>query len=101
MPPKKVGKKAKDSPGSRPSTPPNEPKSAGFLVSCDVPTKQFIQHLNDGKPQDKRFILQDLDATHLLVKSRAKAEILREVERWQNSNVFSAVEAVGENLDMS
>ena len=99
--PKKVGKKAKESPGSRPSTPPNEPKSAGYLVSCDIPTKQFILHLNDVKPVDKRFILEDLDATHLLVKHKARAEILQEVEKWQNSNVFSAVEAVGENLDMS
>lgn len=99
--PKKVGKKPKDSPGSRPSTPPDEPVSAGYLVSCDVPTKQFIQLLNDIKPIDKRFILKDLDSTHFLIEHKARQEILREVEKWQSSNVFSSLETVGENLDMS
>ena len=98
---KKTGKKSKDSPGSRPSTPSNVPPSAGYLISCDVPTKNFICYLNDLKSIDKRFILEDLDATHLLVKTEAKAEIMHEVEKWQDSNVFSAVETVGENLDTS
>lgn len=70
-------------------------------MSCDVPTKQFIQHLNDLKPVDKKFILQDLDATHLLVELKARDEIRRKVEEWEDSNVFSSVERVGEDLDMS
>lgn len=127
---KKTGKKSKDSPGSRPSTPSNEPPSAGYLISCDIPTKNFICYLNDLKSVDKRFILEDLDATHLLIKDEARDEIMDEVEKWQNSNVWSgswtrsrhfgdplpdlpfshpmffissktAVETVGENLDMS
>jgi hypothetical protein len=77
------------------------PPSAGYLVSCDVPTKQFIQHLNDLKPVDKKFILQDLDATHLLVELKARDEIRRKVEEWEDCNVFSSVERVGEDLDMS
>ena len=36
------------------------PPSAGFLLSCDIPTKQYIQHLNELKPVDKKFILEDL-----------------------------------------
>uniref|UniRef100_A0A7S3L5P3 General transcription and DNA repair factor IIH subunit TFB5 n=1 Tax=Amphora coffeiformis TaxID=265554 RepID=A0A7S3L5P3_9STRA len=104
--PKKVGKKPKESPsgrisGSRPSTPPIELPSTGYLVACDIPTKNFIQHLNDVRPREKRFIIKELDQTHLLVKHKARDEILIEVEKWQNSNVFSAVEQVGENLDMS
>lgn len=79
----------------------NAPPSAGYLISCDVPTKQFIRHLNDVKPLDKRFIIADLDATHLLVKHKARAEILQQVEAWQSSNVFSSLETVGENLDVS
>ena len=104
--PKKAGKKLKDSPsgkspGSRPSTPSNELPSTGYLVACDIPTKNFIQHLNDVKPREQRFIIKELDQTHLLVKHKARDEIEFEVEKWQNSNVFSAVEQVGENLDMS
>jgi hypothetical protein len=77
------------------------PPSAGYLVSCDVPTKQFIQHLNDEKGIDKKFIIEDLDAEHLLVKASAREYIDSEVERWMDENVFSSVERVGENFDMS
>lgn len=75
--------------------------SAGYLISCDVPTKQFIQYLNELKAVDKKFILQDLDSTHLLVKLACQAEIERRVEDWLDENVFSAIEKVGEDLDMS
>lgn len=85
------------SPGSKDETIP----SAGYLVSCDVPTKQFIQYLNELKPVDKKFILQDLDATHLLVKAQAKAEIERKIENFFDSNVYSPVERVGEEFDTS
>lgn len=77
------------------------PASAGYLLSCDVPTKQYISNMNDLKTQDKKFILEDLDAEHLLIKKSARAEIEKKVEAWMDSNVFSAIERVGENLDMS
>eukprot|EP00536_Pseudo-nitzschia_multiseries_P003162 jgi/Psemu1/252405/estExt_Genewise1Plus.C_470048 len=77
------------------------PASAGYLISCDVPTKKYIQNLNDLKTQDKKFIIEDLDATHLLIAKRARPEIERKVEQWMDANVFSAIERVGENLDMS
>jgi TFIIH basal transcription factor complex TTD-A subunit len=77
------------------------PPPAGYLISCDVPLKQFIQYLNELKPVDKRFILQDLDATHLLINSKYKEEILKKVEEWEDSNIFSAVERVGEDFDLA
>jgi TFIIH basal transcription factor complex TTD-A subunit len=77
------------------------PPCAGYLITCDVPTKQFIQYLNDLKPVDKKFIIRDLDATHLLVKRKAREEITRKVEEWLDENVFSAVEKVGEDFDVS
>lgn len=75
--------------------------SAGYLVTCDTPTKQFIQYLNEKEPIDKKFILQDLDSTHLLVEHRAREAIERKVEDWLDENIFSAVEKVGEDFDMS
>lgn len=60
------------------------PPSAGYLISCDVPTKQYIQYLNQLKPIDKKFIITDLDATHLLVKAKAREEISRKVEEWMD-----------------
>lgn len=77
------------------------PPSAGYLVSCDVPTKQFIQYLNEVKPVDKKFILQDLDATHLLIERKAKTEIEQKVDQFFDSNVFSPVERMGEDFDTS
>lgn len=78
------------------------PPPVGYLISCDIPTKQYIQYLNVLKePADKKFIIRDLDATHLLVKEKAKDEILQKVEEWEDSNVYSAVEKVGEDFDMS
>jgi hypothetical protein len=69
------------------------PPSAGYLISCDIPTKQYIQHLNHLKPVDKKFILEDLDAEHLLVKMKARAEIEAKVEAWMdevrvNASIF-------------
>jgi len=101
-PKKKSDKKA--SPASKGGSPQNQkdfPPSSGYLITCDVPTKQYIQYLNELKPVDKKFIIEDLDSTHLLVKKKAKEEIERKVEKWMDENVFSAVERVGENLDMS
>lgn len=73
--------------------------SAGYLLTCDPPTKQFIKSLNETKSTDKKFILEDLDPTHLLVRERAREEILRKVEEWMDQNVFTNVERVGENLE--
>jgi hypothetical protein len=77
------------------------PPSTGYLISCDIPTKQFILYLNELKPVDKKFLLKDLDTKHLLVKRTAKDEITRRVEEWLDENVFSAVEKVGEDFDVS
>jgi hypothetical protein len=75
--------------------------TAGYLISCDVPTKQYIQHLNDKKSMDKKFILHDLDSKHVFVKLQARDEIEREVKDWLDENVYSAIEKVGEDLDVS
>ncbi len=77
------------------------PEPAGYLVSTDIPTAQFIKHLNEDKPVDKKFIIQELDATHMLIKDIAKQEVTRKIEAWLDENVWSSVERVGEDLDMS
>ena len=99
--PKAANSAKQHQPKAADATTSDVPPSAGYLISCDIPTKQFIMNMNELKPSDKRFILQDLDATHLLVKHKAKNEIVRKVEEWEDSNVFSAVERVGEDFDTS
>ena len=58
--------------------------SSGYLLTCDPPMKQFIMHLNDKKSADKKFILEDLDATHLLIKGEVRDEITRKVDEWMD-----------------
>lgn len=70
-----------------PQTSANLP-SAGLLLTCDPPTKQYIKRLDDLKTNDKKFIIEDLDETHLLVKVKARDEILRKVEDWMNEVRF-------------
>lgn len=61
------------------------PQSAGYLISCDVPTKQFIVSLEKDKDFGiKNFILEDLDPTHLLVKKQARSKIEGRVEKWMD-----------------
>jgi Transcription factor TFIIH complex subunit Tfb5 len=77
--------------GSAASTKSSLPEPIGYLVKCsDIPTKQFILHLNDSKPVDKQFIIQHQelvgDATHLLVEIKAKDEIERKVGTYGQGN---------------
>ena len=41
-------------------------------------------HLNDQKIVDKKFIIEDMDANHLLIKGEARDEITRKVEEWMD-----------------
>jgi len=110
MPPKRVrtsksqktSNRSSGSSSSKSKSDSQSPKalsSAGCLLKCDPPTKQFIKHLDESKPVDKKLILEDLDATHLLVKEKAKDEIMRKVQAWMDENVFSNIDRVGENLE--
>ncbi|KAG5189764.1 TFIIH subunit TTDA/Tfb5 [Tribonema minus] len=58
----------------------------GVLITCDVPTKQFILHLNSKQAQG--FIINDLDETHLFVEASAVHEIREQLERLQEMNVY-------------
>jgi len=62
--------------------------------------KQFILKLNDDKSTDKRFVLEDIDETHLLIDGRVREEIRKAVDEWMDENVWSSAERVGENLSL-
>mmetsp|Transcript_31861 Transcript_31861/g.66972 ORF Transcript_31861/g.66972 Transcript_31861/m.66972 type:complete len:102 (+) Transcript_31861:157-462(+) len=93
--------KSKSKRAASPSSGGSPSRSSGYLLTCDPPMKQFIINLNDQKIADKKFIIEDLDATHLLIKGEVRNEIRRKVEEWMDENVFSTIERVGENLDTS
>lgn len=39
----------------------------GILVECDPAMKQFLLHLDETEALGKKFVIQDLDETHLFV----------------------------------
>lgn len=41
----------------------------GVLIECDKPMKQFLLHLDETNTLGRRFIIQDLDDTHLFISS--------------------------------
>ena len=93
--------KRKRSPPPSTAADPNAIKPAGYILECDAPVKQFVQYNDSTRHDDKKWIIADLDDTHLLIRRKYKNEIVRKVEEWMDSNVFSSVEKVGEDLDMS
>jgi len=41
----------------------------GILIECDEQMKQFLLHLDESNALGLRFIIQDLDSTHLFISS--------------------------------
>jgi len=39
----------------------------GILVECDPAMKQFLLHLDETQALGKKFVLNDLDETHLFI----------------------------------
>lgn len=76
-------------------------KPTGYILECDAPVKQFVMYNDSTRHDDKKWVIADLDETHLLVNRKYRNEIERKVDDWMDGNVFSSVEKVGEDLDMS
>ncbi|ESO89498.1 hypothetical protein LOTGIDRAFT_125133 [Lottia gigantea] len=41
----------------------------GVLVECDPAMKQFLLHLDEKNALGRKFVIQDLDDTHLFISS--------------------------------
>ena len=59
---------------------------SGALLRVDPPLKQFLVHLNTMT--EPPFILEELDATTLLVPLDVIEFVKGEVDKWMDSNVF-------------
>jgi hypothetical protein len=77
-----------------------KPPPAGWIVSCDIPLKQYIIKLNDDKSADKKFILEELDDMHILIDGRVREELMQKTDDFMDENVWSSAERVGENLGL-
>ena len=64
----------------------------GVLVECNPQMKQFLLHLDVTEALNTKFILQDLDATHLFVSAecvnllKAKIDDLMEQVNFVENN---------------
>eukprot|EP00614_Pseudopedinella_elastica_P013726 CAMPEP_0172585478 /NCGR_PEP_ID=MMETSP1068-20121228/4903_1 /TAXON_ID=35684 /ORGANISM="Pseudopedinella elastica, Strain CCMP716" /LENGTH=73 /DNA_ID=CAMNT_0013379959 /DNA_START=176 /DNA_END=397 /DNA_ORIENTATION=+ len=56
--------------------------SRGLLITCDVPTKQFILHVA------KEHVLDVLDETHLFVHPEGLKFIQDEIRRFNDENAY-------------
>jgi len=41
----------------------------GILIECDPAMKQFLLHLDETNALGKKFVIQDLDETHLFISA--------------------------------
>ena len=62
-----------------------ESSRAGVLVTCDIPTREFILHLNETH----NFLLEQLDETTLLIDSSFSQMVQDELARSLERHVFS------------
>jgi TFIIH basal transcription factor complex TTD-A subunit len=64
----------------------------GVLVSCDIPVKQFLLWLDDQQDGvGTRFIITDLDDTHLFVKEDAISLLRDELNKLYEENQYSFI----------
>lgn len=60
----------------------------GILVECDPPMKQYLLHLDEANALGKKFILQDLDETHLFVSADVMDILQRKIDDLMDYNSF-------------
>ena len=62
-----------------------ESSREGVLITCDIPTREFILHLNETH----NFLIEQLDETTLLIDSSFSQMVQDELARSLERHVFS------------
>lgn len=75
-------------PSAAQSRVPNSATEVQSVPCSDVPTKEFILSLNDAKPANERFVIEDLDATRLFVQAKVTEWIDEQIAAWQERNTY-------------
>ncbi|XP_069786511.1 general transcription factor IIH subunit 5 [Narcine bancroftii] len=60
----------------------------GVLIECDPAMKQFLLYLDDTNALGKKFIIQDLDETHLFVLAEVVHVLQEKVGDLMDQNSF-------------
>jgi len=52
----------------------------GVLIECDPAMKQFLLHLDEKLKLGSRFIIQDLDDTHIFISSESVDQLKAQID---------------------
>ncbi|XP_041534365.1 general transcription factor IIH subunit 5-like [Microtus oregoni] len=61
----------------------------GVLIECDPAMKQFLLYLDESSALGKKFIIQDIDDTHVFVIADLVNVLQERVGELMNKNAFS------------
>ncbi|XP_032820148.1 general transcription factor IIH subunit 5 [Petromyzon marinus] len=60
----------------------------GVIVACDPPMKQFLLFLDETNALGKKFVIHDLDETHLFIASEVVPILQERVGELMDQNSF-------------
>lgn len=60
----------------------------GYLLTCDVPLKEYIHALNEAQPPAERFVVEEVDDTHVVITLQSVELVRQKVKEWQDSVHF-------------
>lgn len=61
----------------------------GVLITCDAAVKQILLQMNERRRDEDRFVIEDLDQTHLLIKADGEENMRAELESELEKNTYS------------
>ncbi|XP_061667973.1 general transcription factor IIH subunit 5 [Syngnathoides biaculeatus] len=64
----------------------------GVLVECDPAMKQFLLYLSETNALGKKFILKDLDDTHVFILQEVVQTLQERVGKLIDQNSFTATQ---------
>lgn len=64
----------------------------GVLVECDPAVKQFLLHLDEKMILGKKFVIDDLDETHLFVSAEIVSILQEKVWEIMDNNSFNVTQ---------
>ncbi|GAA6046966.1 hypothetical protein JCM3770_003454 [Rhodotorula araucariae] len=65
----------------------------GVLVTCDPAVKQILLQLDEESSRTKRFLIADLDETHVLIAPDAVERVREELELALEANHWNPLQA--------
>jgi len=62
----------------------------GTLIECDPTMKQFLLYLDDIRELGEKFVLEDLDDTHLFIDSTFVDKLKEKIDDLMEKHSYSA-----------